>query len=305
MNYKKLFSTMFLSAALALPASAYTVTTVEEKPQWQIDWSYNQERPAWQEPDAGAFENWTVMLVKIEETLHPYVSADDLLALFVGDEMRGLASPSVDVSTDEVDATQFLMKIYGNENLGDEMTLTMKYYNAQLRQLFTLSETMTLDEEVLVGFDEDFIPPFTLGSPKYPVMTTVDASDTFASVGITSAKGDIAAVFVGDECRGVSQYSVDDGQWSIIDVYLREADETVILKYYDSTGKLIYTFDHIVNADVNGDGVTDVADVSAIITIMATSPSPSEGGGKNADVNGDGVVDVADVSTVISVMAAK
>ena len=52
MNYKKLFSTMFLSAALALPASAYTVTTVEEKPQWQIDWSYNQERPAWQEPDA-------------------------------------------------------------------------------------------------------------------------------------------------------------------------------------------------------------------------------------------------------------
>ena len=52
--------------------------------------------------------------------------------------------------------------------------------------------------------------------------------------------------------------------------------------------------------DVNGDGSVDVADIGAIIDVMAK-------GGSNtaADVNGDGVVDVADIGTVIDIMAAN
>lgn len=50
--------------------------------------------------------------------------------------------------------------------------------------------------------------------------------------------------------------------------------------------------------DVNNDGTVDVADISAIISVMAGSASyPS------ADVNGDKSVDVADISSVISIMA--
>lgn len=50
--------------------------------------------------------------------------------------------------------------------------------------------------------------------------------------------------------------------------------------------------------DVNNDGTVDVADISAIISVMAGSASyPS------ADVNGDKSVDVADISNVISIMA--
>ena len=56
-----------------------------------------------------------------------------------------------------------------------------------------------------------------------------------------------------------------------------------------------------IPGDVNGDGVVDVADISAIITVMAGSASGAVA--DNADVNGDGVVDVADISKVISIMA--
>ena len=42
-----LLFTMLLSVVLALQASAYSVTTVTEAPQWQIDWSSNDERPDW------------------------------------------------------------------------------------------------------------------------------------------------------------------------------------------------------------------------------------------------------------------
>lgn len=50
--------------------------------------------------------------------------------------------------------------------------------------------------------------------------------------------------------------------------------------------------------DVNGDGAVNVADISAIISVMAGTASYNA-----ADVNGDGAVNVADISKVISIMA--
>lgn len=50
--------------------------------------------------------------------------------------------------------------------------------------------------------------------------------------------------------------------------------------------------------DVNNDGSVDVADISAIISVMAGSATYDA-----ADVNGDSSVDVADISSVISIMA--
>lgn len=52
--------------------------------------------------------------------------------------------------------------------------------------------------------------------------------------------------------------------------------------------------------DVNADGTVDVADISAVISVMAgTAQYP------NADVNGDGTVDVADISSIITIMAGQ
>ena len=57
-----------------------------------------------------------------------------------------------------------------------------------------------------------------------------------------------------------------------------------------------------ITGDVNGDGSVDVADIAAIIDIMAGGdPNVNP----NADVNGDGSVDVADIAAVIDIMAAQ
>ena len=54
--------------------------------------------------------------------------------------------------------------------------------------------------------------------------------------------------------------------------------------------------------DVNGDGRVDVADIAAIITVMAgLNHNPDY----KADVNGDTRVDVADIATVIDIIAGK
>ena len=55
-----------------------------------------------------------------------------------------------------------------------------------------------------------------------------------------------------------------------------------------------------MKGDVNGDGEVDVADISAVITVMAKGEKTPE-----ADVNGDGEVDVADISAVITIMAGN
>ena len=54
----------------------------------------------------------------------------------------------------------------------------------------------------------------------------------------------------------------------------------------------------IVPGDVNGDGNTTIADVSALIDVLLGSSAPSAG----ADVNGDGQVSIADVSALIDLL---
>ena len=51
---------------------------------------------------------------------------------------------------------------------------------------------------------------------------------------------------------------------------------------------------------MNGDGAVNVADISAIISVMAGTANYDK-----ADVNGDGAVNVADISSVITIMAGN
>jgi len=57
-------------------------------------------------------------------------------------------------------------------------------------------------------------------------------------------------------------------------------------------------YEENVKGDVNGDGSVNVADISAIISVMAGTATFDK-----ADVNGDGSVNVADISAVITIMA--
>ncbi len=112
--------------------------------------------------------------------------------------------------------------------------------------------------------------------------------------------------------------TAEDGSWSDLFTYeAMKADETAG-RYPDGTDN-VYTmniptiakanrsssylkpFGLQLVGDVNRDGVVDVADISAVISVMAGSEDTSA----TADVNGDGTVDVADISSIISIMAGK
>ena len=217
----------------------FTETEQSEAPQWAMDWSNNQERPSWTDPDASLYENWTILKVQLEETLLPYSSAGDLMALFVNGELRALATPAVSVGSDQTATGKFLMKAYGNESGTETVNMSLQYYSQTLKHLFTLSGDINLNSDVTTGIDEAFIPEFTLGPSKYPVVKTVNVEPILRKAGITPSTGDMVGAFVGEECRGTVSLSAS-GSTSLL-LYGRNAGESLTLKYYDATAGKLYT----------------------------------------------------------------
>ncbi|MBQ3752425.1 MAG: hypothetical protein II864_02640 [Prevotella sp.] len=219
--------------------AAYTETTVSVAPTWQIDWNHDQQRPDWKEPDGSIYENWTILKVQIEEALRPYASSGDLMALFVNGELRGLASPAVIVSTGQTDNGKFLMKAYGNESGTETVNMSLKYYCQQLKHIFTLTDDINLNSDESTGIDEAYIPEFTYGSDKYPVVKTVVVESLLTKVGITPVEDNVIGAFVGEECRGTVTLSAS-GRTELI-IYGRTDGESVTLKYHDAAKGVIYT----------------------------------------------------------------
>ena len=261
MNKNFLYSTAILLASLTLGACGsddndtpsdnntpvetnYTVETVSQAPTWQVDWSGNEARPDWQAPNPSDFENWTVMLVELENALKPYATKDDLMAFFVGDELRGLTQPAINVSKNETDACLYVMKVYGNEASQEQLKVTIKYYCSQLKQTFSRSDDIQYNVEEVYGIDESLIPQFTLGSSKYPVVTPlVIAAADLPAIDVPFAASDMLATFVGNECRGTHTFDQDHLSMPVtMPVFGRQEREVYTLKYYNAASQRVYTF---------------------------------------------------------------
>ena len=91
----------------------------------------------------------------------------------------------------------------------------------------------------------------------------------------------------GTPCTGYCEVAVSDG-------------ETTFTQRF---GVAVSGDGTALKGDVNGDGTVDVADIAAIIDVMAGTETDATIA-RRADVNGDGTADVADIAAVIDIMAA-
>ena len=239
MNKTKLMFALLASLVLGACSSdsgddaVYTVTEVTEAPVWQMDFSGSENRPNWQEPNPASYENWTILLVQLEDELKAYTSGEDLMALFIGGELRGLTSPAL--SSDAADKGTFILKAYGNEGDQNMVNLTLKYYCSQLKQTFSRTVQMKYVMGKVYGLEENIVPQFTLGPDKYPVVKTININAIIATASIEPAQGDYFAAFFGEECRGI-------GNGTTMLLYGREEGESVTLKYYQAATGKVYTF---------------------------------------------------------------
>ena len=236
-----LLASLFLVACDSSDSEDLGYTEIEQDavPVWAMDWTNNQDRPDWAEPDGSSYENWTILKVQLEETLKAYASDGDLLALFVNGEMRGLATPAVPVGSEQAATGKFLLKAWGNESGTETVNMSLSYYSQTLKHIFTLSGDINLDSDETTGIEEAFVPEFTLGPAKYPVVKAFNAASLLAKADIKPAAGDRLAAFVGDECRGICP-SVTNAP--SLTVYGRAAGESITIKYYQASTSKLFTF---------------------------------------------------------------
>lgn len=227
---------------------SYTKETVAQAPEWSVDMSASDPAPDWQSPDASLYENWAVLMVTLEPELAKYASENDLMAVFINDDLRALSYPSRTISQDIYDDDgniSFILKIFGNELSGRRVVFTLKYYSTRLHHMFTLKGEEQFVAEEEYGISEPFVPPFTMGSTKYPVFTnlrmTIGVSETSD---INQSPDDLIAVFVDGECRGT--YSLNnntgDGSTVAVPVFSRQEGETATIRYYSASSSSVLTF---------------------------------------------------------------
>lgn len=212
--------------------------SVNDIPDWEIDWNANDPRPDWKAPDVSNFESWMIIMVKVPDPIASFVSSDDMMAVFINDELRGLTSVASVINSDGEATDQhtyFIVKTFGNVTNKGEI-FSIRYYSSQLHQLFAVETEEKFVPEGDLGVSGDYVPPLLLGSSKYPVIMywllgfTIDEKQEEP---FEPTPGDLLAAFVGDECRGFSVLggSLFNARASIT-VYSKQEGEQVTLRYF-------------------------------------------------------------------------
>lgn len=158
--------------------------------------------------------------------------------------------------------------------------------------------------------------------------------DMTAYVQVTSATGGVlrqadyeVAAFSGDECRGVGKLLTAGDGTQLFQLRIRSneagGEEIRFRAYQTATAKELYpeatlTFvaqavagtpgdplllavDTDLRGDANGDGVVNIADVTALINYI-NGQEPATFCREAADVNSDGSINIADVTGVINII---
>ena len=219
--------------------------TATGKPNWTIDLSYNEETPDWQAPDPSLYENWMIFMVRMQEELDPYISDDDMLALFIDGELRAVnhpAKPADELANTDDDGTFFILKVLGNEKPNQEVEATLKYWSSRFHQTFSVKGKGRFIPEHVKGVDTEFLPDIMLGSNKFPVTSWLTVAFAPEDYGLERSVDDLMGVFIGDECRGICRIYRNDRNTNeprVIVMSKQEGEEARLL-YYNAITNRVY-----------------------------------------------------------------
>lgn len=135
------------------------------------------------------------------------------------------------------------------------------------------------------------------------------------------------AAFCGEECRGVGKLLTASDSTQVFQLRIRSNEasgETIMLRVYEKASStefhadvniafvsqavegtpsepVLLTVAGILAGDANGDGVVNIADITAIINCI-NGNAPANFNRTNADVNGDGSINIADITAIINII---
>lgn len=234
--------------------NAITFAEVSERPDWKIDYLWHDEMPDWQNPNATLYEERMYVTLKLDEEFIPYSTPADRMAIFIGDECRGVSERNV--SQFDSNSILFPIMVLGNRQDAERLaSLTVKYYCGGMKQIFNNPGLDRFSPDAIVGGAWDTVFPFD-GGEKYKSYRTIDVQ-LKGDVPFSISDDDIIAAFIDGECRGIGSTNDPLKLWltSIED----EEGKPLQLRYYSAEKRGIYTLqepipvpeDHFFNIDFN------------------------------------------------------
>ncbi|MBR5061814.1 MAG: hypothetical protein IKX24_06685 [Prevotella sp.] len=222
------------------PTPAQKWVKTEGSANWAIDWSFNDPAPEWVVPHPEQYESWMILMVTLQPELVPYSSENDLMAVFIRGDVRAVAHPAISMG-DTNDVT-FILKVLGNEVSDEAMDMQLGYYCSKLKLSCILAGSNRFVAEYVYGVDKPFVPNLLSGNTKYYVQMplTLQMPRTAQDV-IQPSKGDLVAVMVGDECRGV--VALDEHLFLspyYLTAYARQEGETGTIYYFNAQQNTIW-----------------------------------------------------------------
>ena len=189
----------------------------------------NDSRPDWQPPSPYDYESFMIYKVALPFELRLSSSPDDLLALYIGDEIRAVASPSVEKFNDEDNYT-YILKILGNDDHSIRQAFTYKYYSTHFKRIFEETDIGSFMPETVMGVDEEFTLPslYQRLDDIYPVISVYDLT---LPDDIEPEKDEFIAAFVGNELRGTAKVNPTDDNL-MLTVFGREEGEEATIYYF-------------------------------------------------------------------------
>ncbi|WP_455586609.1 hypothetical protein [Bacteroides sp.] len=206
-------------------------------PDWKLNLMSDEAAPQWTQPDKGIFQFSMTAIVRLSDYLETYADDADQVAAFIGDECRGVGS--VEVSNGH---KLFFLYIKGNNAETEKVSL--KYYSAKNKKMYTCKELLEFEQNSYYGTVETpEIAPFDL-SGKYPryMNATVVMPDNFTA---TPQDADVMAVFVDNDCRGVGELKIREDGKRTYEFEIRgtnEETQNIYFKYYSTEKNNIYKY---------------------------------------------------------------
>ncbi|WP_027449956.1 hypothetical protein [Xylanibacter brevis] len=241
----KTIKTMILMAALTLAWGCSSdsddnqqwrgsVFALSVKPTWAIDWSSDVAQPNWQAPAPTKYECSMHLLIRLSDELSGHSTDDDQMAVFIGDECRGVSSRNL-LSDGKV---AFLLHVKASsEETGQPMEL--RYYCGGIHHLNKMQlEVPFTPNNFFQPYKQDLA--ISDGSTKYPVVSQLTVTLPL-QLPFTVNSRDQLAVFVDNECRGVGERDAENpDQWHIT-VCGVQAGETAQIRYYSTEKRGTFT----------------------------------------------------------------
>lgn len=205
------------------------------RPSWAIDWSSDTNAPNWQEPISEDFECSMDVLVTLYDDYLPYSTDNDVMAVFIGNQCRALSNRNVL----EDGSVVYLLHIKGSSEEVDQ-PMELRFYCDKLHAMNITNAMPPFTPNNLMEEAYQLVLTLGDGCTKYPYFTelhvTMPTSQPF-----TVSNGDMLAVYVGDECRGIGIRNPElfEG-WRMV-VYSKQPNETAQIRYYSAEKGGIYT----------------------------------------------------------------